>query len=61
MLPKHLTLPVGPILHTFMQNSITFCSQLEEAIDVIAEVAVEKAGLDVHVKFGDSRSNYSEL
>ena len=42
-----------------MKYSVTFCSQLEVASDVISGVPAGEVGLDVHVKFGDSRSNCS--
>ena len=53
------SLPAGPILRTFVQYLIAFCSRLEVACDVIFGVAVDQVGMDVPVKFGDSRSNCS--
>ena len=51
----------GSLSHTFMQYSITFSSRPEAAIDVIAGEAGDKVGVDVHVNFGDSRSNVLEI
>ena len=38
---NYSTLLAGPVLRPFMQYSITFCRQLEAAIDVISDVAVD--------------------
>ena len=40
-----------------MQYFIVFCSRSEAASDVISDFVIKYAGLDLHVKFGDSRSN----
>ena len=37
-----LTLPAWPVLRTFMQYSITFCSQQEEASEVISSIFVSQ-------------------
>ena len=44
---------------TFEQYFITFCSRPETISNVISGVIVEAAGMKVHVKLGDSRSNRS--
>ena len=43
----------------FMHYLTAFCSRLETASDVISGAAVEHVGMDITVKFGDSRSNGS--
>ena len=40
----------GPVLRTFMQYLITFCSRLETDSDVISGVVVDPAGVKVRVK-----------
>ena len=40
----------------FNRYLFAFCSQPEAASDVISSVAVEQVGVDISVKFGDSRS-----
>ena len=48
----------GPVFLTlFMQYSITFCSRLLAASDVIPGVIVDEVNVDVVVKHGDSMSN----
>ena len=39
--------------------SIAVCSRSEAASDVISDVIVDPTGVDVRVKFGDSKSNRS--
>ena len=51
--------PAGPVLHTFMQYLIAFCSRQEAANDVISDVFVDQTGTDVLAEFGDSRFNRS--
>ena len=43
------SMDAGPVLCTFMQHSITFCSVPEVVGDVISGLAEELAGLDVCV------------
>ena len=52
-------LPAAPVLCTFVQYSIAFCSRPEVDSDVISGMVVDYFGMDVRVKFGDSRSNIS--
>ena len=42
-----------------MQYSITFRSRLEAVIGAVSSAAVVSVGVDVRVKFSDSRSNLS--
>ena len=50
-------MPAGPVKCSFMQYSITFCSQPEVASDVLAGVAVEDVGIEVSEEVGSSASN----
>ena len=52
-------LPAALVLLTFVRYLVAFCSLLEAASDVISGMAVEWGGVDVHIKFVDSRSNRS--
>ena len=57
---NNLTLgPARPILMTYVQYLIAFCSRPEADSDVISCRFVEPTVPDKCVKFGDSRSNYS--
>ena len=47
------SLPAAPILRTFVQYLISFCSQQEVAADVIPSSFVRFVVLDECVKFGD--------
>ena len=59
--PNYSTLwPTGPVLRTFVQYLITFCSRLGKASVVIFGVIVDPTGMNVPVKLGDSRSNRSQ-
>ena len=49
--------PAGPVLRTFMQYLMTFCSRPEVDNDVISGVDVDNVGMDVGLKFGDFRPN----
>ena len=42
-----------------MQYSITFCNRLEAASDVTSDAVYTHVGVDVRIKFGDSRSKLS--
>ena len=44
----------------FVQYLVAFCNRTEGASDVISGAAVDHVGVDVHVKFGDSRSSSSQ-
>ena len=48
--------PAGPVLRTFAQYLVAFCTRLEAASDIISGVAVGQVLMDIRVKFGDSRS-----
>ena len=50
-------MPDGLDLCTFMQYSLTFCSQIEVAGVVKSDTAEEYISVDISVKFGDSDSN----
>ena len=45
------SMPAGSVICTFMQYSITFCSQPEAASDVIYGVFVRQSIVDEVVKF----------
>ena len=49
--------PAAPILRTFMQNLITFCSQPEAASDVISGTLVRPIVVDKYLKFHDPSLN----
>ena len=51
--------PVEPVLRTFVQYLITFCSRPEAASDVISGTFARPIGLDKCVKFRGSSSNRS--
>ena len=53
------TLPVGPVLRTFVQYLIGFCSRPEAASNFISSTAAAQVGVDRPVSFGDFRSNSS--
>ena len=56
--PNYSTLCLaGPVLRTFVQYLITFCSRPEADNDVISGTAVDNVGVDVPIKFGDYRPN----
>ena len=48
-----------PVLRTFVQYLIAFCSPPEAASEVISGVVVDPIRIKFHVKLGDSRSNRS--
>ena len=43
----------GPVLRTFMQNSVTFLSRVEAASDVISNIFVTHIFLDIAAKLCD--------
>ena len=53
------SLLAGPVLRTFVQYSVAFCSRPKAANDVISGVAVDYVRMNVLVKFINSRSNRS--
>ena len=53
------SLPPEPVIRTFVQYLIAFCSRPKAASDIISGVAVEQVGMGVLIKFCNSRSNRS--
>ena len=51
--------PVGPVLHTFVQYLISFCSRLEAASDVVSSRFLWSIVPDKCVKFCDPCLNRS--
>ena len=51
--------PASPVLRTFVQYLIAFCSRLERATDALSSRYIEQVCVGVHVKPCDSRSNDS--
>ena len=50
----------GPVLHTYVQYLITFCSRREAASDVISGMFVGAVVLDKRVKFHDPSLNSAQ-
>ena len=52
-------MPAGPILRTFVQYLLTFCSRPEAASDAVSSRVVEPIVLDKWVKFNGPSLNRS--
>ena len=48
-----------PVLRTYVQYLIPFCSWIEAASDVISGMYMRQSIFDKAVKFGDPRFNYT--